>query len=320
MSINQVAFVASTLPFSQLVKCHELLGITQVVCASGALHNSFVKGFKNIGLSIDVQSISGNRLSRNLQLLGYLLKTKKAVIFHECCWPDLDLLIIFFRVKTIYLPNVTLASRKKVLVRDIPLKQRVFATLTSRWFDFYETKDDGGEAYYSSALKQRYRKIHILPSNSTLEMFGDTKRKEKEVQKLRVLMLSGTDVVPNNVLKELYGQITFRLLSLGIEVHIKDHPNPRARLDWKLDGAQLVDSDLPLESMNLSDYSAYISVASTGLAACAENGKIISVIRLLPKEFNEQLQKRISHLSAINVKPLLPLSVDELVNQVTMGR
>jgi len=320
MSKDQVAFVANTMPFSQIVKLYELLGISLVVCASTSLQNSYIKGFERLGLDIDVRVISGNRLSKILSLLAYLYKSNKAVIFHECCWPDLDLLIILFRVKTIYLPSVTLASRKKVSVRDIPLKQRISATLTSRWFDFYETRDDGGKAYFVPALKQCYRKVDSPPSNSNIERYCDAERKVAIGQRLRVLILSGTDVAPNNVLKELYSNISTRLLSSGVEVHIKDHPNPIARLNWKLDGVQLVDSELPLECLKLSDYSAFVSVASTGLAACAENGKIISVIRLLPAEFNEQLEKRLSHLSALNVKPLLPLSVDELVNQVTMIR
>lgn len=316
---DQVAFVASTMPFQIIVKYHKLLGITRVVCTTGALKNSYEKGFSKLGLFFNIEVVSKNRWSRIFQLISHLLKVKKAIIFHECCWLELDLLIVFFNIKILYFPQVTLASRRKISVLEMPIKTRALAIFKSKWFDFYESRDDGMNAYIVPVLKHIYRpEVSILPNFEVAESWSVDKER-KPNKKWRALILSGTDAVPNNILRDLYSLVASRLISSGVEVHVKDHPNPGARLNWTWDGVQWIDCDLPLECLNLSEYSACIGVASTGLVYGSANGvAAISVIHLLPAEYNEELENRLRHLNFLNIYPLLPLSVDELVSQVAL--
>jgi hypothetical protein len=315
---RNVAFVASTMPFELVIKYHKSLDIGLVVCASESLRQSYQKGFNKLGVALEIKVVAGNAISRIFQLLKKILVYKKTVIFHECCWWELDLLILITKTETLYFPQVTLANRRKVDLREIPLKSRVTAVLKSPWFDYYETELDGGGGRYTvPALKNRYRlEANVLP---VLQEVEPRELNEERINRTkRVLILSGRDLVPDSVLIDLYGVLISRLLSSGVEVHTKDHPNPAGRLNQQWIGARTIDCDLPLECLNLGEYCAVIGVVSTGLkSAIAGRALPISIAHLLPAEYADELDRRMLHLKALNVFPWLPKTVDELLNRIS---
>jgi hypothetical protein len=311
--MSSIAFCASTLPFGQIVRDFNALRIDEVVCASKALGLSYEKGFAHLGLSIEVNVASGNRIARNKHLIKHLFKRKQVIIFHECSWPELDLLLILLRIKPMYLPSVTLASRTRVQISEIPMRNRIFAILTHRWFDFYRTDADDGGVYYTPAVKP-----HLRMPTSPAQSFGQKLIETPITGNLpqRVLILTGTEVVPGDILVALYEKIISQIKAVNIEVHAKDHPNPNSRLGDLSGIAQRIDSDLPLECLDLSQYRALISVASTGLGAVA-SGKAISVGDMLPSEYDAKIKLRLEHLHSIGVYPDRPRSIAELIGIIT---
>lgn len=310
-----VAFVASTLPFQQIARYHRELGVTEVVCAGPSLANSYRKGFEHLGLSLAVSGLAGRTRSTSVQLLWRLLRAPEIVIFHECCWFQIDFLILLSRRKVRYFPTVTLSGRKKVTVRDLPLNGRLRGYLVSRWFDIYETPLDGVDGvYHAFAVKERFRKV-----DANTEFSGLVPPKPRDPSAAAtpaVLLLSSTDYVPDQVLRDLYVEIIQRLMSIGVVVHIKDHPRPDARLRVSHPASRELDADLPLECLDLTDYCAFLSLASTSIAAGRGYGEIISVARLLPSEYWEKLRERLRFLDDLHIKPHTPRTVDELVEIV----
>lgn len=312
---KNIAFVASTLPFRQIVDYCEALDIAEVVCATTALQISYQKGFSRLGIGILPKSAAGNRVVTNLKLIYHLFASKNAVIFHECAWRNLDIFILAFGIKTIFLPTVTTSGRRKVNAKCIPTN-RTITLLTSKWFNYYETPLDGGGdgVYYVAAVKEEYRKVNAAPSFSASRKYSD--KSKIKPNRTRILILCSSDVVPSEVLRCVYRELISRLQSVGIVADIKDHPNPKSRLGEIDDlGGQIVDSDLPLECLNFDEYIAFVAIASSGLASGKKDAvEVFTVAKLLPQEFHECLSERLSHLHALNIHPVSPESMNDLVD------
>ena len=304
---RRIGFVASTLPFQYIVKNFDILKLELIVCASYNLRITYEKGFRKNGIIIDVESLKKGRITSIVDLFLYLIMASVAVIFHECCWRNIDVLMLILKNKYEYYPNVGLEGRTLVKITDIKyIKDRIEARFLQRWFDYYETPKDGEDGvYYSPAVKNILRK----PSK---ELITNKKTTSVKNHSRRVLVISSKEVLPTEELKNTYVNIINALVKKGITVDIKDHPNPSSRIDFE-DLYECIDPDLPLTCLNLLDYRAFISVASTGLAEASEFGKIISIAKLLPNKYQDQIGVRMKHLSSIGVDPDFPKDIDELV-------
>lgn len=313
-----VAFVASTLPFQQIARYYRELGLTEVVCAGPHLADSYRKGFAMLNIGLRVTGLVGSSKSRSFKLLLRLIRAPEIVIFHECCWFQIDVLLLLIRRKVRYFPTVDLSDRKKISHRDVPPQLRLRALLASRWFDVYETPVDGGPGVYIAfAVKPSLRQVDPVRAYSGLvppqprAPAGNSSRK--------LLLLCSTDPIPDEVLRDAYMAIIDKLVAAGIEVHTKDHPRLDARLNLRHPKVIATDASLPLECMDLSGYCAFLSLASTSVAAGRGYGEIISIARMLPAEYRERLDTRLRHLETLGVRPHLPGTIEELVTLVSSG-
>lgn len=315
MVSGAVAFVASTLPFQQIARYHQQLGLTEVVCAGPLLADSYRKGFAMMNIGLRVVGLSGGSKKRSLGLLVRLIGAPQIVIFHECCWFQIDVLLLLTRRRVRYFPTVDLSDRKKISHRDVPPRLRLRALLASRWFDIYATPMDGGSGtYFAFAVKESVRPID--PERSYCGLVPPRPGKSARISERKLLLLCSTDPVPDQVLRGVYAAIIDKLVEAGIEVHTKDHPRLDARLDLRHPRTVPEDASLPLECMDLTVYCAFLSVASTSVAAGRGYGEIISIARMLPAEYREKLDARLSHLESLGVHPHLPGTIEELVNLV----
>lgn len=310
--VDCVVFVGSTVPFQLIVKYHKVLNIKKVVCSLDTLQTSYQRGFTNIGLRLDVVAPIGGRLRRNMQLLRHLLGSQDVIIFHECCWRDLDVMILLFSIPVTFYPTSSLVARRKVALSDLPLRAKVVSFFLSRWFDMYAEHKDNNSYNYVPVVKDKFRKRHELPKieeECTCREGGDSSRKNS------VLILSGADALPNQVLIDIFKGVAIALKSAGYVVYVKDHPNPKVQLGGLEDAPVIhLEYALPIESIDLENYGVFIGLASHALCACVGRRKVISVAGMLPDIYKEVFDDRLKHLKEFEVFPYFPKSIEELID------
>ena len=303
---NKTAFVTSTLPCSLILRNQEALNIGRIVCSNNVLAQVYRQLFS--GCNIEIKALP-NSWFKYFILLLYVFTSKQIVIFHECCWLALDLLLLLTNKNVDYYPQVSPASRKKVDLNDLKQLLRIKYLMLNRWFDIYKTPRDNapGQYYFSYAVKPMLR-----PVTSTHVANNFSVQNQSLNKPVQAVILCSTDVIPSDILRQEFEKIANRLLSAGIPVAIKDHPNPSSRLNLEIDGAKVLDPTLPFECTSPDDYSLFLGLASTTLHFCRPFGQVISIVHLLPNQYSALLEERLTHLTSLGTTPLTPKDLSEL--------
>jgi hypothetical protein len=326
----KTAFVASTLPALFIKNNFNNLNLDVVICANNNLLNSysFLKKIKK-----DIVLIGLNKYE-DLAKYAQTDLFKDIYIFHECCWLELDVLIIKYKPVVKYFPCVTLDSftllEKKdknilfliklfitTLDRKI-LKLIYFITIYSKHFDIYKMRVDGKEDKYDyvTSLKTDHF-INITKNNSCLECRKNTtlsKSNNNNKISKNVIFIVATDVVDNNLQIEIFKKLKIICESYGLNVYFKNHPNVNFRLPYPDDWVSISPFD-PFEIIDL-DYLFKVGLFSTALAF--EPNKSITISELLNFS-DENLEKRKSHNFQLlyNSSIYKPNSYEEFENLVT---
>ena len=128
-----------------------------------------------------------------------------------------------------------------------------------------------------------------------------------------MLLIISRDIVPDDVLRLTFERVASVLCDIGYQIIIKDHPRPEARLNILEERANILDPEIPIEALDWDSFDILIGLASTALSILPQKINPISIIKLLPEEYQNELQQRLNHLWSIGCTPFLPRDTLELV-------
>ena len=311
-----IAFVASTLPYVYLRDHGRQEDIRIIYCASQELYTTYLGSMGDRG--IQIRSLGTNRYDRLIWTLFFLAaaryKKELVVFFHECCWLDADIGYLIFRPEVRYIPQVTLTTFSKVSACETQGLIGWKARLLSRWFNLFTNPSDGGcgvDLVFS--IKNKYGSS--IPEGWSYIGHRNSKLKSFDLPVLHpnatVLIVSGRETIPDNIARNLYTQVIEKLIERGFEVALKEHPNPRARLDIPVNSAVVTLSPEQPVEMLLEHYGIVIGFASTSLAQVLPPSLAISLIGLVAEEYAHEMETRMLHLHSLAANICIPGSITE---------
>lgn len=299
-----VAFVASALPARFIRAQAEALNISRIVCASRELEEVF-RYAAPPDLSIEFTSIpsSGGALAALWFLIRELRKAEGIVVFHECCWVTLDVVILLVQPKLSFFPHVSLAGFSRLpisrfpnlrwLIKHFGIAQSVLLLLWRDHFDFYDTASDGG-CGREAVVALRYAKlknIKLHTCEESLRLIPAAGPRTNPGGRI-ALIICAREPVSDNTQLNLYREACDRLVEAGYSIYIKDHPRNATRLNFSYPGAQVIPPHVPADLCDVSPRFA-IGICSSALAfygSCA-----LSLVRLLSMS-DADVQSRTAHL------------------------
>ncbi len=302
-----VAFVASALPARLIRAQAEALKISRIVCASRELEDVFRYAVPP-ERSIEITSIpsSGGALTALWFLVREVSKAEGIVVFHECCWVTLDVIILLIRPRLSCFPQVSLAGYSRLPVSRFPNLRWLFkhfgvvqALLLILWrdhFDFYDVASDGGCGREVVAALQyatlRNAELHTCEESLCL-IPGVVS--EPSPESLIALIVCAREPVPDTLQWGLYREVCDRLVEAGYSVYIKDHPRNATRLNFYYPGAQVIPPHVPADLCGINPTVA-IGICSSALATYGS--RALSLVRLLAMS-EADVQSRIAHLPSL---------------------
>jgi hypothetical protein len=306
----KTAFVASTLPARFLLDNLQSLNITRLICGSESLKSSY--HFLNDKFTeLEILSVPSSHKKKIKFLLEEVKKSKLSiVIFHECCWIDLDISILKVQPNVEFYPCVTLESWKKLgsqelrflkLIKKLIIEKNInvlkLIYLSYRYmdrFDIYEMPldDQQKNKHYQLSLKES-RVLSIKKSNISLNSRLSTKENTSIKNSKNIILILATDVVENKLQLEKFYMVIKICQEAGFNILIKNHPNPIFRLNIKKVG-RIIPSHIPIEVFE-EPYFIKIGLFSSGLAYQPKSS--ISIADLFSS--SEELLDRRKHLLAI---------------------
>ena len=307
---TKTAFVASTLPARFLLDNFLSLKISRLICGSESLRSSF-QFLKEKFPEVEILSVHSIYNERGLSLLEEVQKSKPSiVIFHECCWLELDEVIIKVQPVVEYFPSVTLDSWRKLASRELgylklcqkllfqkninTLKLIYYSFRYKEDFDFYEVDADNGikNKSFQVALKES-RILNLQKSNKCLISRKQSKRISSKENSKTIIFIVATDVVENKIQKEIFYKIKDICEKFEYKILVKDHPNLNSRLNL-IDVGMPISPYIPFEVFE-EPYFIKIGLFSTALNFEPEHS--ISIADLFPPV--EEFQDRRKHLLSI---------------------
>lgn len=196
-------------------------------------------------------------------LIKAKLSNSKVIIFHECCWETLDVLLLIFKPDVLYFPEYKLgknyveiksseaSSLKIKIIRKLPFAHE---------FRHYKrTLDNGAGIGEVSSASHNYPAQSLLKTATSENIYHSNT--EEGIFLIGTTVLSESDEIKlmNSIVKEMkYKKIRFA---------VKDHPNPRFRNSSRLkhiDSLNFVNPLIPVELIS-HQYKFCISLSSTGV-------------------------------------------------------
>lgn len=267
---KSVAIVASTLPFVLLKRQAGALGIESVIATSDRLARSF--GYLNepgaasrLSISSAPASFVAQAIYFGLLVAKVKISGRRLVIFHECCLPVLDLVILLLRPRGDHFPQVSMLGNIPIEASAVPRSKllTLFRALgLTRFFQFYYSPPVGANPpEYVMSIKSYPAPIRSHPAGYK----GEEPGKEGVSSAGRaVLLLVGKAFAPDEEQIDIFRKIAGIARQAGFECHIKDHPNPAFRLGLTVDGAKVIDPEMPSELL-AEDYAIVVGTRSTGM-------------------------------------------------------
>lgn len=301
-SRHNIAVVGSTLPIPAIDAMFVRWGITNIFVIGNELTSSY-RFLCQKHEQLTVHTIPSMPIFQLWYLTGVMLRAKftgaKVYFFHECCMLVFDLLIGLFKPKSFYYPQVTMDSFEPICMKsNLPRKYfllRLFKLHKS--FALYKTEGDnlGAPLYAISRLYYpKNTKVFPVSASSNFRYSNGLNTGEQD-DTADALIIGGSDVVENEQLINIYVSLIDILSSSKREIHYKDHPNPRARLNLKDSRLTYLDPFMPAELVQF-EYKFVIGFASTSLLAFG--AKAISIANLLDCDA-DLIAMRIRHLMSL---------------------
>jgi hypothetical protein len=285
-------FVASTLPIKYIVENNNNKK-TLIIIKNKNIYEAYkyIVKFKN---NIKLHLLSDILLFRVLYLLNLIfickIKKKKFYFFHECCWPDLDLIINILNPKCYFVPIVTMNGFTKI-----------------RKINFYRYKFKIKFKLFIYFFFKKLFNIYFRETNNSFHLYLSFKRYPKNVKKIfilfkfkknvpnKILLLVGKEFCDDKEIILIYKKI-IHLLKKKFNIFYKDHPNVSARLNYNFKNINKIKPNIPFELLNLK-FKYIIGCGSTPLSYFGD--KSYSVLKLLKSYNSKQFIKRVAHIKSI---------------------
>ena len=288
-SIKRTAFIASLMPINYIYNDANKYNINKVIYYKN-VHKSSCDIIKKRYPNIKIVNFSENGFKRNVQLFVEIVKmkitNKHIIFFHECCWPEFDILGSIIRPNGWFSPlhNFSVSAVLVEMV-DIPCPtsiigkflRKLYSIFFRHLFDIYDMPVVGKGRNYALSFKK-------YPDSIKQVMLVEPDRGDhgkdidlQEIDKNNILILGGTEAIKNtNELIDLYRKIAHKFNKNGFCVYYKDHPTDP--LNLKSNDCIVLDSKIPAELIDIK-FDIVISVSSTALPKLA--GKKISIMNML---------------------------------------
>ncbi|MDK4736465.1 hypothetical protein [Rhizobium sp. CNPSo 3490] len=281
---RSVSIVASTLPIAFLAARAEALGVHRIVATSANLNRSYGYLARKIGREMEIETTPPGFVRQSLYFALLVAKCRflgrRLVIFHECCMPVLDLLILLLRPKGDHFPQVSMLGSIPMDISAAP-KSKLLTLLRlcrlDRFFVLYYSPpvgDNPGE--YSLSVKAYPRSIVSHPVGYA----GEASSAPRETAKSpAILLLTGKAHSRDEDQNAIFHEIVELAVKRGFRCDVKDHPNPYFRLGFASEAARSIDPEMPSELLD-DDYALVIGASSTGLLRYGN--RAFSIMEMLP--------------------------------------
>jgi len=282
---SSFCIVASTLPVGFLVGQFKSLRIKKIFVISKDLEQSYLSLKERIDPSIEVVKVPEGLLLQSLFFSYVLFRARlngtSVVFFHECCLPILDLLLSWIKPSGYYLPQVTMSGWHEIDFHQFPKGK--LATLlkvlgVKERFKYHRSSAiSGKQSEYMVSIKGYPSSIATMNVGfSRVALARCSSCENRQVNK--ILFITGKSSASDDCQRKTYSALIKMAHAKGYVCHIKDHPNPAYRLDFRADGAVTIDPLLPAELLE-SDYYLVVGVSSSALLSF--DGRSVSLIYLL---------------------------------------
>lgn len=298
-SKKNIAFIASTLPLHVLNQNINDWDIGKIYIQGESIYKS-TNILRKKYSEVTIKILNNGRYKNNLLLFLAVLEAKifyrRIYIFHESCWPILDLIIKLIRPIGDYRPHVTLEGLKDASAEDIKnkIQSAIKRSLLINFFNVKKEINDGGsqESFILIPSLKNYPK-----TIKKYSLYKDNRISEMSNTKKAVLFVS-RELIEDHILVDLYTKIVHILKEHEYTCSLKDHPREGAELGLKLAEFDIVfNRHYPAEMLHLEDHNLAIGLYSTALSSF--NGLSISICHLINGYDAEQRELRKLHLESI---------------------
>lgn len=304
MGAKIIAYVASTLPIALLDKKLADWNVSEVIL-QGKTHLGSYVYLQKRHPTLKVTVLSASPVLSCIHLMAVLLLIKfsrvRLVFFHECCCPIFDLLVKIIKPNGDFYPQVTLNSFLPVDPAEVTLTklQKVIRIIgLEACFQYYRGELDNNEGFFFIQAVRSYP-ITIIRHDigESQDILAAIMMKCKPcVNKAKILLLCGRDIVDDLELKRIYSAVINEATALGFECFVKDHPAEQARLNFFHEKAHVIDPVIPFELLD-DEFFLVIGVASTGLLHFSK--RAISIINFFSFVDEATRIRRLAHLTTM---------------------
>ena len=302
--LRTIAFVGSLLPARFLLERGEELNVRRIVVLNRTHQRSFEYVARHVPAS-RVSRLGGGRFVAAARLAGHLvaarLMRRRVLFFHECCWPLFDLLVSVVRPHGLFAPQVTMDGFEALNVDELPLPgawprrltRALFGRLLRNFIVYRAPKDSGEEGYsYLLAMRAYPGSIQVAPVGRRHGAAGPRPAPEATLPGAvpRILLIGGTEPVPDEDLRNLYTAVVEIGRAEGYEVFFKDHPIHSMGFACK--SCAVIDPALPMELVT-EHFAFSVGVASTAIFGVGDRKLSIMNLLELPKAVRQVRRERL---------------------------
>ena len=328
-------FLASTMPFADPVCRSWISQADLVVLSNREIEASFLGVFGNdegVRAVVQPNSLAGQVAFHVKQVT----KHRSIVIFHECCWPTLDLAICLVRPRGALVPIVSLEgfseldSRRAVVSwlrmnrSDSRFGQRLrnVAFLILLWpFFRFLVEDTGPDVPHRLNVKARYwthsslTALDLSESPQEVTEQGTSTIPDRSFLHppmsqpvvVDVMVVLGTEPMPHADLRYFYGRLFDELVASGVSVGVKSHPRKSEAVEWRsllssTSETRFIElqSEVPAEVLvGRMGIPIVIGIASTALALAPARCFSLVDLAFCDAESRERRRKHLSNVRGL---------------------
>lgn len=295
-----IVFAGSLLPVRYLLEYGDALHVKRIV----VLNRTHQRSFEYVAQRLPGASVSrlaGGPLLSSLMLAAHLmwakLRGRRVVFFHECCWPVFDLLVSRLRPRGLFVPQVHMNGFETLADGELPpttsLSRRIAFVLFGwalRDFIVYRMAKDSAEPgfnYYFS-MRSYPDTIEVAPVWRPAGRRDEPLTSDTEP---RVILIGGTEPVPDATVRDLYSLVTEVAVGEGYAVFFKDHPMHGIKFEHA--DCTVIDPARPMETIT-EGFAFSIGVASTAIfGAGARKISIMPMLEAMPAAVREVRRTRL---------------------------
>jgi hypothetical protein len=291
----------------------------QIVVVNGEKYlNTYIHARKHINAKFKVLALPNNKYLGMVMLGALVLLIKifkwEIVIFHEACWPILDIFIELIKPIGKFVPMTTLNGftklnedqSNKYIEQRIKIKwiskrlKNIFQIYTHRADNGIDLAYDWSIKKYPNSIEKMYE--NYIVNRIKIEVTNTFRSKS-------ILFLVGTEPIDPQILHELYGKIIEFLWINDIPYKIKDHPLKHGRLYLKNQDYYSYEPEIAADFI-FDEHEISIGCASTAL--CTFPGKKISIINLIDTWDHADKLERLAYIKHLNQEIFMPSNFLEL--------